>query len=133
MVEWRLKEGSEAVKDYTPYDYADPVCWKQAPYDVKSLGIVGEATKLVRPCIPEFDKNLSRHGLVNRKVAEACLSCLKTMIDDRHLEHIEWCIVQVKLEESHKRTLVEEPSENAKLEAHEAVKRDISQRWGLKQ
>ena len=100
MVEWRLKPESAAITDLLGVHDVKPE-WRKGPYSIEQLGLVGDAQKLIRPCIEKGFGDMERQGLVGRKVAIAIIACMETSLRPKILKHIEWRIVRIKLEKSH--------------------------------
>lgn len=102
MVEWRLKEESKALTNIVLANYDLSTKWQQAQYNIDTLGKLSD-TKLIRPYISNSISYLekSQYGLVTELVAEAILACLKTSVDPRLEDHIEWRIACFKLKTSH--------------------------------
>ena len=104
IAEWRLKPESALLGTLLSHSDVGSE-WKQAPYIVSKLARLGpDASRLVRPYLPEYDFGKSEHGLIDILAAQAVIACLKTSLRDNLLEHIEWRIVLVKLTASHKMT-----------------------------
>lgn len=105
IVEWRLKPESVVLRTLLPYNDVQED-WHQGPYTIDTIGRITdtEADKLVRPYIPRYDGDISKHGVVGKSVAEAIVACLKTSIRESMLNHIEWRLVKVHVETTHKVT-----------------------------
>ena len=114
IAEWRLKPGSVALCALLPYSDVGEK-WSRANYDVAQLPRLGFDTQsLIRPYIPQHDWGKAEHHLLDKDVALAVVACLKTSIKQRLLEHIEWRIVRIRLEATHKLTREDGNSEEAK-------------------
>lgn len=107
ILEWRLKPESAPLADLLPRHLSQTSeDWEHGPYNIEQLGQLGDpAEKLIRPMIDKkYDWGKSEHGLVSHRVAVAILACLRTALPEKLLKHVEWRIVRVKLEKSHKLT-----------------------------
>jgi len=103
IVEWKLKEGSEAIADIHSKLGEPKKQWNHAGYEISEL--IGVKGNIVHPVISNRDKELSDHGLVRKNVAVAIYYCLLTYVIPNLIKHLDWRIVRIKLETEHKMTL----------------------------
>ena len=114
MIEWRLKPESKILALLLRHDEVE-ANWKRAPYSISELKRLGpDADKIIRPYIPKYDHGISEHQLLDKRVAEAVIACLKTIVPERLLDNLEWLLVLVKLETSW--NLVQEEEDKDKEE-----------------
>lgn len=112
VVEWRLKPDSASLESLCGYGFARADTWSQAPYLIDQLGRHASGVeKLVRPYIRQDDERIAEHGLCRRDVAEAVMACLKTSIESKFLDHLEWRIARIEAKSEYTLTRSEDHQE----------------------